>query len=86
MKCLGQAGWEEEARESKERVAELRGRVGGGCHGAESVGGFGLSPMLRLSFGEHIPEQKGGCVCWWPDREKERRGEVDGITKGMVCI
>lgn len=43
-----------------------------------------MSPMLRLSFGEHIPEQKGGCVCWWPDREKERRREVDGITKGMV--
>lgn len=82
MKCLGQAGWEEEAR------GELLGSevVGGGCHGAESVGGFGLSPVLRLNFGERIPEQKGGCVHWWPDSGKESRGEVDGITKGMVCI
>lgn len=60
--------------------------MGGGCCRAESVRGFGLSPVPRLSFGEHIPEQKGGCVHWWPDRGKERRGEVDGITKDMVCI
>lgn len=64
----------------------LQSGVGGDCHGAEYIGGFGLSSAPRLSFGEHIPEQKGRCVHWWPDRGKERRERWMGLPRAWFAF